>query len=132
MTGYIESMGSSVAVPRGAILDTWFNDPWKNGVQIDNIADMQRIHVRTIYSLYEITVIDGHGGDIMVRGGKFFPELTEAHLAGATLGGSFCKMRGIYCGFKMEICRNGQRIITSDVQTITVFADRLDESFASH
>jgi len=63
--------------------------------------------------------------------GKYFPELTEAQLAGATLGGSFCKLRGIYCGFKMELCRDGQRIITSDVQTITVFADRLDDSFAS-
>jgi len=124
-------MDTSVAVPRGAILDTWFNDPWKNGVQIDKLADMQRVHVRTRYSLYEITVIDGRGGDILVRGGKFFPDLTEAHLAGATLGGSFCKMRGIYCGFKMELCRDGQRIITSDVQIITVFSDRLDESFAS-
>ena len=132
MTGYNRFMNSSVAIPRGAILDTWFNDPWKNGIQIDQMADMQRIHVRTAYSLYEITVIDGRGGDILVRGGKFFPELTEAHLSGATLGGSFCKLRGIYCGFKMEMCRNGQRIITSDVQNITVFADRLDDSFASN
>jgi hypothetical protein len=124
-------MSSSVAVPRGAILDRWTEDPWKNGVQIDKMADMQRIHVRTRYSLYEITVIDGRGGDVQVRGGKFFPELTEAHLAGATLGGSFCKMRGIYCGFKMELACDGQRIVTSDVQTITVFADRLDESFSN-
>jgi len=125
-------MGQSVAVPRGAILDTWISDPWENGVQIDRMADLQRVHVRTQNSLYEITVIDGRGGDILVRGGKFFPELTEAHLAGATLGGSFCKMRGIYCGFRMEICHNGQRIITSNVQTISVFADALDESFSSH
>ena len=125
-------MYSPVTVPRGAILDTWFNDPWKNGVQIDKMTDLQRVHVRTRYSLYEITVIDGRGGDILVRGGKFFPELTEAQLAGATLGGSFCKMRGIYCGFKMELCRNGQRILTSDVQSISIFADRLDDSFASH
>jgi hypothetical protein len=124
-------MNTSVAVPRGAILDTWFNDPWKNGVQIDKMDDMQRIHVRTIYSLYEITVIDGRGGDILVRGGKFFPELTEAQLAGATLGGSFCKLRGIYCGFKMELSHNGQRIVTSDVQTISVFTDKLDDSFSS-
>ncbi|MBI3934322.1 MAG: hypothetical protein HY316_06490 [Acidobacteria bacterium] len=122
---------SIVAVPRGAILDTWFNDPWKNGVQIDRLADMQRVHVRTRYSLYEITIIDAREGEILVRGGKFFPELTEAHLQGATLGGSFCKLRGIYCGFKMEILGNGQRIITSNVQTISVFAGRLDDTFAS-
>jgi hypothetical protein len=125
-------MSNIVAVPRGAILDNWINDPWTNGVQIDKMADMQRIHVRTVFSLYEITVIDGRGGDILVRGGSFFPELTEAHLAGATLGGCFCKMRGIYCGFKMEFGYNCTRIVTSDVQTIIVFADHLEESFAAN
>ena len=132
MTEYNGTMESTVSIPRGAILDSWFSDPWKNGVQVDKLGDMQRIHVRTNYSLYEITVIDGHNGDVLVRGGKYFPELKEAHLAGATLGGSFCKMRGIYCGFKMELSCDGQRIITSDVQSITVFSDKLDDSFASH
>ncbi len=125
-------MSQSVSIPRGAILDTWISDPWQNGVQIDQMADLQRVHVRTQNSLYEITVIDGQGGEILVRGGQFFPELTEAHLAGATLGGSFCKMRGIYCGFRMEISRDGQRIVTSPVQTISVFADCLGESFSSY
>ena len=124
-------MEQSVSVPRGAILDTWICDPWENGVQIDRMADLQRVHVRTRNSLYEITVIDGHGGDILLRGGKFFPELTEAHLVGATLGGSLCKMRGIYCGFRMEICHKGQRFTTSNVQSISVFADHLDDSLAS-
>jgi len=108
-------------VPAGAILDTWSNDPWKNGVQIDALEDMQKLAIWTLNSLYEITVIDGRGGDILVRGGRFFPELTPAHLAGATLGGSFCRMHGIYCGFRMEFSSEGQRIITSPVQTIVVF-----------
>jgi hypothetical protein len=45
------------------------------------------------------------------RGGQFFLELTPAPLTGATLGGSFCKMRGIYVGFGMEINANGQRFV---------------------
>ena len=123
-------MGTA-AIPRGGILDTWASDPWSRGIQIDQMPDLQRIHVRTCYSLYEITVIDGRGGDILVRGGKYFPELTEAYLAGATLGGSFCKLRGIYCGFKMEFSCDARRIVTSDVQTISVFADCLDQTLAS-
>ena len=82
---------------------------------------MQRVHVRTVYSLYEITVIDGRRGEILIRGGKFVPDLTEGRLAGATMGGSFCKMRGIYPGFNMEFSVNGLRLITSTVQTVTVF-----------
>ena len=55
-----------------------------------------------------------------LRGGQFFPELTPAQLAGATLGGSFCKMRGIYAGFRMEINANGQRTVTTPVESIGI------------
>jgi hypothetical protein len=49
-------------------------------------------------------------------------------LTGATLGGSFCKMRGIYPGFKMELVANGKRLVTSTVQTVSVFhAESLQE-----
>ena len=107
-------------VPAGAILDTWSKDPWDNGVQIDKMEDMEKLSIRTRNSLYEITIIEGRSGEILVRGGTFFPELTPARLAGATLGGCFCKMRGIYVGFRMEINANGKRIITTPVQTIGV------------
>jgi hypothetical protein len=106
--------------PAGAILDTWAKDPWDNGVQIDKMEELEKLAVRTQNNLYEITVLNGRTGEILVRGGTFFPETTPARLAGATLGGSFCKMRGIYVGFRMEISANGQRIITSPVQTIGV------------
>lgn len=111
-------------IPAGANLETWSNDAWDNGVQIDCLEDMQRIQVWTRNSLYEITVIEGRRGEVLLRGGQFFPEMTPAYLAGATLGGSFCRMRGIYCGFRMEFAFDGRRIITSPVQTIIVY--RLD------
>jgi hypothetical protein len=119
-----EKSGNSI--PRAAILDTWAQDSWDNGIQIDHLEDMQKIAVQTVNSLYEIVIIGGHEGDILVRGGKFFPELTPANLAGATMGGSFCKMRGIYVGFRMEFSAEGKRIITSPVETIAVLATEDD------
>jgi hypothetical protein len=59
-------------------------------------------------------------GEILLRGGQFFPELTPARLTGATLGGSFCKMRGIYVGFRMEINAHGQRFVTTPVESIGI------------
>ena len=115
------------AIPAAAILDTWAKDAWNNGIQIDRLEDMQKVAVQTANTLYEIIIIGGHDGDILVRGGKFFPELTPAHLAGATMGGSFCKMRGIYVGFCMEFSANRQRIITSPVETIAVLAAEDDK-----
>jgi hypothetical protein len=117
------------APPRWAVLDLWSQHSWDNGTQIDELDEMQRIHVRTVYSLYEITVIDGRRGEILIKGGEHIPDLTEGRLTGATLGGSFCKIRGIYPGFKMEFVANGQRLITSTVQTVSVFhPESLQES----
>src|SRR5262245_32954742 len=105
-------------LPRGTVLDVWSQIPWRNGIQIDELDEMQRIRVRTVYSLYEITVIDGRNGEILVKGGESIPDLIEGQLTGATLGGSFCKMRGIYAGFKMEFVANGQRLVDWTGQTV--------------
>ena len=115
-------MEASNHIPAGAVLDKWSDDPWSNGVQVDQMEDMETLVVRTRNSLYEIVVIDGPSGEILVRGGQFFPELTPARLAGATLGGCFCKMRGIYAGFRMEITANDQRTVTTPVESIGILA----------
>ena len=84
------------------------------------MEDMERITVRTENSTYEITVICGRTGDVLIRGGRFFPEFTAARLAGSSLGGSFLKLRGIYAGFSLEIHFEKRLIITSRVRKIAV------------
>jgi hypothetical protein len=115
-------MQEQETIPAGGVLDNWSEDPWTNGVQVDRMEDMEKLVVKTRNSLYEIIIIDGRHGEILVRGGQFFPELTPARLAGATLGGSFCKMRGIYTGFRMEINANGHRTVTTPVQSIAILS----------
>jgi hypothetical protein len=105
-----------------ALLDTWCEEPWTGGVQVDGMQDMEKLIIQTRNSVYEIIVIDGPSGEILIRGGQMFPELTPARLTGATLGGSFCKMRGIYAGFRMEINANGSRTVTSPVESIGIVA----------
>jgi len=111
---------SEILTPIGANLETWSNQEWKDGVQVDRLDDLDTLVVRTQNSTYEITVISGKDGDILVRGGQFFPQKTPAHLSGATMGASFLKLRGIYLGLKMEILHEGRCIITSPVQGIAV------------
>src|ERR1700680_834672 len=118
-----DAMQEQDSIQAGAVLDNWAEDPWTNGVQIDRMEDMEKLAVQTRNSLYENIVIDGPSAEILVRGGQFFPELTPARLAGATLGGSFCKMRGIYAGFRMEINANGQRTVTTPVKSIGFLSD---------
>ena len=101
-----------------AILDTWVNHSWSEGVQLASLADMSELIVETRNSVYEITIIDGPGREILIRGGKYFPERTAARLCGSSLRGSFLKLGGIYAGFSMEILCEGQTIVTSPVQAI--------------
>jgi len=96
-------MDKTSFVPRAALLDAWSDEQWTKGIQIDQMAELETLTVRTQNSVYEITVLCGRTGEVLVRGGKFFPEWTPALLAGSTFGGSLLKMGGIYVGMKMEI-----------------------------
>jgi len=112
--------------PAGADLDTWSKHEWENGLQIDSLQELDELSVRTLNSVYDIIVIKPRTAEVLVRGGKFFPEYTTAILAGASLGGSFLKMRGVYVGFRMEIHMGLEAIITSDVQSIAVVTEESD------
>jgi len=114
---------NTVSCAAGALLDTWSSHSWTEGVQLETIEDMEKLAVHTENSLYEITVICGGTGAILVRGGRFFPEFTEARLAGSSLGGSFLKLRGIYVGFNLEIHFDKRLIITSRVRQISLGLD---------
>jgi hypothetical protein len=108
------------AVPASAVLSTWQNYSWRDGVQVDQLMAFDRITVRTRHSTYEIIMVASGSADVMVRGGEFFPEFTRARLAGCTLGGSFLKLRSIFIGFHMEFALGEGVIITSPVRTIDV------------
>lgn len=99
-----------------AQLDFWTARTWNDGVQVDQLRALDRLVVRTRNSVYEIIV--GETGDVMIRGGRFFPEYTRAVLLGSSLGGAFLKLGGIYRGFSMEIMFDGTRIVTSPVQAV--------------
>lgn len=101
-------------VPRTALLDAWSDYPWTNGIQIETIQELETLAVRTKNSVYEITILCGRTGEVLVRGGNFFPEWTPAQLAGSTFGGSILRMGGIYVGMKMEIAPQPVEMI-SDV-----------------
>jgi len=113
-------MDSPVSCSASALLETWSAHDWTEGVQLENLDDMQALNVHTDNSTYEITVISGRTGEILIRGGRFFPEFTAARLAGCSLGGSFLKLRGVYLGFSLEIHFEDRLIITSRVRRIVV------------
>jgi hypothetical protein len=107
-------------VPTVAVLDTWANFSWTEGCQVDELQAFQPLTIVTKNHVYEMVVLEGTTGLVRIRGGQFFPEWRQVHLAGCSLGGSFLKLRGIYAGFGMEVHVAGEVVVTSAVQRLTL------------
>jgi hypothetical protein len=111
-------------LPTACDLDTWSGLPWTRGVQLGGLRALETLEVRTKNSLYEMTVMDPRRGEVVVRGGTFFPIYTKARLAGASLAGSFLKVCGIYVGFSIEFETGTETIVTTRVRQIDVVPAR--------
>ena len=111
------------AAHSSAHLDAWVGRPWVDGMQVDALRDLDMLLVRTMNTVYDITVVTARTGEVIVRGGRFFPQPTRAVILGSSLGGAFLKLRGIYCGFALEVYASGTRIVTSAVQSVRCVDD---------
>ena len=111
-------------VPNPATLEAWSGHTWESGVQVDRLRDLDTVRVCTRNTIYEVTIVSAEMGEAIVLGGRFFPEHRRAVILGCSLGGAFLKLRGIYCGFSLELYSTGTRIVTSAVQSVEVLGDR--------
>ena len=111
-------------------LDAWTGCAWaQRGLQLDALETLQVLRVRTRNSTYDLALAGDQHGDVIVRGGRYFPDWTRVQLAGASLGRGCLKRHGIYAGFRMEFYWGGRRVVTSPVHSIlTERAPLLDHS----
>lgn len=111
------------AIGAACDLDAWSSFPWRDGLQLPDLRALETLEVTTKNTVYEITLMDPRNGEVLVRGGKFFPVYTRARLAGASLAGSFLKLLGIYVGFSIEFHTDDGPIVTTRVRGIAVTAN---------
>jgi hypothetical protein len=112
--------GATATVPSSGMLSSWSARDWSDGVHVANVSPLERVNVRTANSLYEVIVLAPETGNILVRGGVFFPVFMPARLAGSSLGGSFLKLRSIHVGFRLELSTDRGFIITSPVRSVAI------------
>jgi hypothetical protein len=98
--------------------------PALEGVILGTLGACDTIQARTRNSDYEIFMLDPKSGRAMVRGGKYFADPVEATVCGSTFGGCMLKVGWLGVGLRMEIYANGQRTVTSPVQSLRV--ERVD------
>ena len=93
-----------------------------DGIGLIEVDAFTTLVVRTDNSVYRITILRPHAREVLVHGGKFFPERTRACLSGSTFGGSCLKMGWVGLGLHLEFHAGDQWIITSHVRAIAVEA----------
>ena len=89
-------------------------------IQLDSCDAFQWIIVRTRRSVYEIFVLCGEAGEVMVRGGRYFPEFRHATIAGSTFGGCAVRVGSICPGCYMELEVDGKSFVTSRIETVSL------------
>jgi hypothetical protein len=97
-----------------------------DGVDIRELTAGTIVIVQTRHSRYRLVVLEPNAQRMLVSGGDWFPVPTEAHLVGATCGGSMLKPGWIGVGLKLELRHMDRRITTSLVAEVTVEPSPLD------
>jgi hypothetical protein len=90
-----------------------------DAVSLDFCVPFEHIAVRTRRTDYEVVVLPGSSGDVLVRGGRFFEEFRRARLAGSTFGGSAIRVKTIEVGCTLELQVDGTRIVTSTIEAVS-------------
>lgn len=88
-------------------------------VKKDSCAARETIVVRTLSSVYELIVLRGHQGRMLLRGGRHFPKFRRAQFLGSTADGVSVEPRTIDIGLRMTFIAGDRFFITSAVQSIS-------------
>jgi hypothetical protein len=85
----------------------------REAIHLDECSDADFIVVTTRTSVYELVVLRGEKGEVLVRGGNQFPEFCQARLTGSTAGGSALKLLTIDRGLRMEFQVGASMVVTT-------------------
>lgn len=97
----------------------WREEKSDAAIRLDSCVAFERIAVKTQSSLYEVIVLCGRTGEVLIRGGRFFPEFRRAILTGSTAGGSALKLRTIDVGLRIELRDDLKLYTTTAVEAVS-------------
>jgi hypothetical protein len=92
-------------------------------IHLDSCLPFECLAVRTRRTDYEIVVLPGSSGEVLVRGGRYFQEFSRARLVGSTFGGSAIRMNTIQVGCLLELRLGATRIVTSAIEAVAQVED---------
>jgi hypothetical protein len=87
-------------------------------IHIDSCAARDTIVVTTFSSVYELIVLRGNRGQLLVRGGRHFPKFRRALFLGSTAEDGSVAPRTIDIGLRMRLVSGNRSFFTSPVQSM--------------
>ena len=92
-------------------------------LDVQRLAVNDSIRLRTRNSEYHVVLLDPASRRVMVQGGSFFAEPTEAVIRGASCGGAMLKVGWIVIDLQLELVyypsgKEPQSLITSPVDAL--------------
>jgi hypothetical protein len=100
-------------------IEGWLSRASDSSIDLRACVPFERIIAKTRGSVYELVVLAGRIGEVLVRGGRFFPEFSGAILRGSTAGGSSLKRRSLGVGLRMEFLVGDRVVVTSPVSELS-------------
>jgi len=111
-------------VPRRCTLDGFAEEACRGGgVDLAELPALTRLDVRTQNTTYEVILLNPLESKVLIRGGRFFTTPTESYLCGSSYGGNLLKMSWVGVGMRLEVMREGRRIVTSTVESVNFLDD---------
>jgi hypothetical protein len=87
---------------------------------IDSYAPQETIVITTrSSSVYQLVVISGDRGDVFVRGGRLFPDVTQVQLLGSIADDGTLEPHTIGIGRRMTFVFGERFVVTSPVQSLS-------------
>ena len=87
-------------------------------IHVDSCAAQETIVVTTRSSVYELVVLRGDRGDVLVRGGRHFTEFTPVLFLGSIADDGSLEPHTIGIGLRMKFVCADRFVITSPVQSV--------------
>jgi hypothetical protein len=88
-------------------------------IDLGSCAPRETIVVKTRASVYELIVLRGDEGDVLVRGGSHFTEFRRVLFVGSTADGGSFHPRIIDIAFRMQFICGDRFLTTSAVQSLS-------------
>jgi hypothetical protein len=86
---------------------------------VDSCEAQDTIVVTTRSSVYELVVVHGNRGDVLVRGGRYFSEFSPVLFLGSLADDGSLNRDTIDIGGRLKFVFGEQFVITSPVETVS-------------